>query len=252
MNLLDSGRTGLPRALAWSIGLMIAGFLANPSGGFAAVHASQTLSLYRYEGGNETTISSTAIGRTGTRWRVRGAVSWWRWDPDPGTGLSSEAGVGTIDITLGRSLWSSFDPKATSRGWAQVRSAIPLAMGPTPLSSGEFDWGLSLLTMNRFRDFLVLAELGYLSPGDPAGITYDSRFSVATSASWRPGGAVAYPVASYARGGSTFEGTQGFGEWSVGLGVRAGRRTGVLVLYSQGTTDSSPDRGISMVVTRRL
>ena len=240
------------KVLAWTVGLLITAVGMIPSDVPAAVIASQTLSLYRYDSENETTVSYTAVGKTGTRWRVRGAVSWWRWDPGAGSGLPTESGAGTIDLTLGRSLWTSYGPKAASRGWAQVKGTIPLADEPSPLSSGEFDWGFSFLTTNRVRGFLLFLELGYLSPGDPVGVSYNSRISVAASASWRPRGVPFYPVASYARGGSVVEGVPGFGEWSAGLGARLGSRTGVLALYTQGTTASSPDRGFSMIVSLRL
>lgn len=247
--VINNGRR---QGLAWFAGILITatGLLASPA--LATVVASQSLNSYRYDGGDETTVAYTALGHTGRQWRVRGAVSWWRWDPDTGSGLPTETGVGTLDLTLGHNLWSSYGRKTASRGWAQVKGTIPLADDPSPLSSGEFDWGLSILTTNRFRDFLLFVELGYLSPGDPVGVSYNSRVSVAASASWRPRGAPFYPVASYARGGSVVEGVSGFGEWSAGLGARLGSRTGVLALYTQGTTASSPDQGFSMIVSLRL
>jgi hypothetical protein len=242
----------MPKVPAWIAGILITAAGLIPSDGSAAVMASQTLSLYRYDGENETTVSYTAVGKTGSRWRVRGSVSWWRWDPSTDSGLSTESGAGTLDLTLGRSLWSSYGPQVASRGWVQVKGTIPLAEGPSPLSSGEFDWGLSLLNTNRIRDFLLFVELGYLSPGDPVGVSYNSRVSAAASASWRPRGIPFYPVASYARGGSVTDGVPGFGEWSAGLGARLGSRTGVMALYTQGTTASSPDRGFSLIASFRL
>jgi len=243
---------GMPKVLAWIAGLLVTATGLNPSGASAAAVTSQSLSSYRYDSGNETTIATTAIGKTGARWRARGAVSWWRWDPGAASGLTTETGVGTLDLTVGRSLWASYGPKTASRGWAQVKGTVPLADDPSPLSSGEFDWGFSFLTTNRFRDFLIFAELGYLSPGDPAGITYSNRISVAVSVSWRPRGVPLYPVASYARGGSIIDEIPGFGEWSAGMGAGLGRRVGFLALYSRGTTASSPDHGFSLIASLRL
>lgn len=236
----------------WIMGVVIT-MLSVPLPATSAVTvASQTLSLYRYEGGNETMVAYTALGSTGTQWRARGSVSWWRWNPDDVSGQAAESGIGTLDLTLGRSLWSSFGSKAASRGWAQFKGTIPLANDPSPLSSGEIDWGGSLLTTNRYRDFLFFAELGYLNPGDPVGIAYHSRISAALSTSWHHPGFRVYPVASFAGGGSIVEGSPGFGEWSAGIGTRLGGRTGVLLLYTRGTTSASPDRGLTMIVNRRL
>jgi hypothetical protein len=217
---------------------------------------SQTLSLYRQDLGNGTKgdalVAYSALGSTGAHWRVRGAVSWWRWQPDAATGQANDSGIGTLDVTVGRSFWESYGPGHSSRLWAQVGGVIPLDNTPSPVSSGQFDWSFSLLSTNRFENVLVFAELGYLNPGDPVGVTYNGQFTGAISASWHRHGWPVYPVASYFGAGPVVEGGPGYGEWSAGLGAILGRRTGILALYSHGTTAGSPEHGFTTVFALRL
>jgi hypothetical protein len=219
----------------------------------SSLQASQTFSVTRTPNGSttpgEAMVAYTALGATWDRWRVRGAFSWWNWQPDDGTGFAGDSGLGGLHLTVGRRIWSSTGTRTASRGWAQVKGVIPLNDTPSPAGSGEFDWGFSLLTTNRFRDFLVFGEVGYLNPGDPLGTHYNSQVSGAISASWHRRGLPVYPVASYVAAGSAVDGLPGYSEWSAGLGAVAGRRAGVLALYSHGTNAGSPGRGLTVVVT---
>ncbi|HPF34947.1 MAG TPA: hypothetical protein PLH84_05915 [Candidatus Krumholzibacteria bacterium] len=222
----------------------------------APLQVSQSISVYR-DGGSgvvpgESTVGYTALGASGLHWRWRGALSWWRWQPDSGTGLISDSGVGALNVTVGRSLWDSYGAKGASRGWAQIKGAIPLGDSPTPVNSGRFDWGASLLATNRYREFLVFVELGFLSPGDPVGVDYNSQLSGAISVSWHHHGLPFYPVASFVAASPIVDGIPDYGEWSAGLGASLSRRAGLLALYSHGTNTGSPGRGLTAVLTFRL
>jgi len=238
-------------------GLMIVALclLAHPAHS-APIQASQSVSLYRQGSGDsvasETTVGYTALGASGRHWRWRGALNWWQWQPDSGSGLDSDSGVGTLNLTLGRNLWSSYGTKASTRGWVQIKGAIPLGDTPTPVSSGRFDWGFSLLGTNRIGDFFVFAELGYLNPGDPVGVNYNSQFSVAFSASWHRRNLPVYPVASFVTASPIVDGIPDYGEWSAGLGTSISRWVSLLALYSHGTNTGSPGRGLTAVVNLRL
>lgn len=225
--------------------------LLHPAAGSANTFASQSMKLFRFDDGIETLATYTTLSSTGTDWRARGTLSWWRWNPGDGTGLPSETGPGTLDVTLGRSLWRSYGAGTASRGWLQLKGFVPLRDDPSPLSSGELDWGFSVLSANRRGDFLVFLELGYLIPGDPAGLTYEGGVSGAVSASWHRRGAPVYPVASFVAGSPLVDGDPEFGEWSAGIGAALGDRTGILALYSQGTTAAGPDQGFTLIVTLR-
>jgi hypothetical protein len=222
----------------------------------APIQASQSMSVYREGSGDdvsdETMIGYTALGTSGLHWRWRGALSWWRWQPEGDRGLATESGLGALNLTLGRNLWSSYGTKGASRGWAQIKGAIPLDNAPTPVNSGRFDWGFSLLATNRLADFYVFCELGYLNPGDPVDVHYNSQFSGAFSISWHHRRLPVYPVASFISASPILDGYPRYGEWSAGLGAPLGGRAGLLALYSHGTSAGSPGRGLTAIFTLRL
>lgn len=151
-----------------------------------------------------------------------------------------DSGLGSIYLTVGRLVW------------VQLKGTVPLQSSPSIGSSGSFDWGGSLLTSNRFRNVLLFAEVGYLSLGDPVGIVYNGQYSAAVSLSWHPVRLPVYPVASLVGASAAVDGDSGYGEWAVGLGAVLGRRTGLSALYSQGMTAVSPQRGATVVFSRRL
>lgn len=243
----SGGISGLALVVLW---------LSSQPADAATMQASQSVSVYQEGNGASvpasTTVGYTALASSGLRWRWRGALSWWRWHPENASGLPADAGVAALNLTAGRSLWRFHSVRGASRGWVQLKATIPLDDQPSPVSSGRFDWGFSLLTTNRIGGFFVFAELGYLNPGDPVGVAYQSELSGAVSVSWHRRGLRVYPLASFISASPVVAGDPNYGEWSAGLGASLGAHVGLVGLYSHGTSSTSPGRGVTAIVTVRL
>ena len=240
---------GLVLAAAAGLGL-----LAAPRAQAAPLTVTQTVrhhgSSYA-EGDGSFTASYTAVTAERGPWRGRASLGWWWWRSDAAGLPADDAGPGSLSLTAGRRLLDHAGPGRSTRVWLQLRAGVPLQDEPTVGGSGEFDWGGSVLAVNRLGRFVVFAEAGWFQPGDPPAYSLDDRLSLAVSASWHPRGLPVYPLAGYVAATGAAAGEPAYGEWSAGLGAVFGRRWGLSVLATGGTAASGPGTGAMAVISVR-
>lgn len=222
----------------------------------ATVYAFQTMRWTSQDSGDgydwNALLGYTGVSTAGSHWRARGVVSYWSWQPGSALEDLDSSGLGAAYLMAGRTVWNWRRPRAFGQIWLQAKASLPLDSTPSIATTGEVDWGGSLLATNRIRDLIVFVEIGYLNPGDPPGLAYRSQGSLAVSASWDPGSFLLRPVASFVTAGQATDTGEGYREWSLGLGVRLDSRTSLSATRSWGTTAASPDRGWSLAFSRRL
>lgn len=248
-------------AYPWKqIGLTLFVFLgAAPPSPAAAGPASFTQTIRWLRPGDQADsgtywISYTSLSLRSNRWSLRGSVSWLSWDAEsPQAPAASRSGLGALYLTAGRRLWrpASASYSLRSTGWLRVRTKLPLDGGPSPLGSGEVDWGASLFTSTRWNRTLVLAEVGYLHLGDPGDFAYRPLVSGSLSVSHRPRGFSLYPLASVLVSSSSRTGDPLYTEISAGVGFPTSRRTSLSVLLSKGLTSVTPDASAALLFSWR-
>ncbi len=199
-------------------------------------------------------ISYTSLSFRSERWSLRGSLSWLSWSADSPTAPAADrSGLGAFYVVAGHRLWNSrsLSYAVTSTGWLRLRTKLPLEGNPSPLGSGQVDWGASLFTSTRWKRLLVLAEAGYLDLGNPAGFTYRKLASTSLSVSYRIRDFPLYPLASALASSSSREGDAAYAEISAGVGLAPTRRTGLSVLLSKGLTDVTPDASAALLMSWR-
>jgi hypothetical protein len=230
-----------------------------PNATAAARPASLTQTVRWLQPGNQADsgtywISYTSLSLRSQRWSLRGSLSWLSWDAEsPQAPAPSQSGLGAFYLTAGRKLWRSTSQSyaVQSAGWFRLRAKLPIEDAPSPLGSGEVDWGASLFTSTRWNRILVLAEAGYLDLGDPADFTYRTLASASVSASYRSYSFPLYPLASALVSSSSQAGDSAYAEMLAGVGLRTSTRTDLTALISKGFTDVTPDHGVALLVSWR-
>jgi len=220
----------------------------------AAPLVSQTLHTagLHYGGQSGTmTESYTSVADQRGPWRGRATLGWWWWRTDAADLPPSDSGPGDLYLTAGRRLLRRDRPGGATALWLQAKAAVPLRSGVTAGGSGRFDWGASLLGLARLDRVLVLAEAGYLHPGDPPGYDLRQQGSLAVSASWRPPRLPVYPVVGWLAATRTADGEPGYGQWSAGLGALPSPHLGLSLLVTGGTGGDGPGTGVTAIVSVR-
>lgn len=226
------------------------------SGAGSAFTVGQTARWLRQESGTdagETWISYTSVSFRNAGWMARGSVSWLSWNPDAATADLSpgRSGPGAVYLLAGRRVWQTSTPGAGAAAWIRLRGKVPLQGDPSPITSGEADWGASVLLDTRFRRVSLLAEAGFLFLGEPAGVAYRNPVTGALSVGYAPRNFPLTPFASVLVASSTQAGDPAYLEFSGGASFAASRRFTIGILASHGATDASPREGLALNLTYR-
>jgi hypothetical protein len=232
--------------------------LAPAAGAEPAFTIGQTVRWLRQERGvdaGETWVGYTSVSFRNSAWTARGSVSWLSWSPDPGTAdLSPErSGPGALYLLAGRRFWQASSPEGagSASAWIRLRGKVPLRNDPSPITSGELDWGASVLLDTRIRRVSLLAEAGFLILGESGNVSYRNPVTGALSVGYAPRNFPLKPLATVLVASSARAGDPAYLEFSGGVSLTAWRRFTIGLLASHGATDAAPREGFALNLTYR-
>lgn len=160
-------------------------------------------------------------------------------------GATTEEGLGDVTLALGRTLWT--DP-ATGMGLdLTAKLKLPTADETKGLGTGKTDAGLLLDGYAALGPVSWIAGVGYRWMGDPPGSSYRNVWSGNTGFSLKAGPTVSVGL-MYDYRQSVYATSPGSSELTPFASFKLGRGYKLQWYGTVGLSDSSPDRGMGLML----
>ncbi|NQT63734.1 MAG: hypothetical protein HQ556_12300 [Candidatus Marinimicrobia bacterium] len=159
-------------------------------------------------------------------------------------------GVGDLYIFGQRTVWQNFKSKSSLSATFQFK--VPLGFSSQTFSSQKKDYGAGILFKQYRGDYSFFTDLGYLVLGNPEWGIYKNPISYGAGIG-RTFLRKTLSMSMYYRAYTEIiDGISPPQQISFGLYGRLNRQSNISINWTQGLSESSPDRGISMGLSRKL
>jgi len=161
-----------------------------------------------------------------------------------------KTGVGDIYLFGQRIIWQNYKSRSSLAATFQLK--LPIGISSQSFSSQRTDYGAGIIFKQYWDKYSFFTDFGYLVLGDPEWGTYKDPYSYGLGISrtfLRRNLSASVYYRAYTEIVTGISPPQ---QLSVGLYGRLDRRSIVSLNWTQGLSESSPDRGISVGLSWKL
>lgn len=159
-------------------------------------------------------------------------------------------GIGDIYLFGQRTIWQNVKFKSSLAATFQFK--LPLGFSSQSFSSQKMDYGVGIVLKQYWGAYSLFTDFGYLILGNPEWGIYKNPISYGAGIG-RTFLRKTLSMSMYYRAYTEIvEGISPPQQISIGLYGRLNRQSNISLNWTQGLSESSPDRGISVGLSRKL